>query len=142
VAAQLLLYPVLDARRNTASYRQNAEGYYITAEHLRWFWEQYLGPDPDQAAAKDASPLREEDLENVPGGVVVTAGLDPLRDEGSLYAQRLAEAKREVTLLNYPQAFHGFMGFATQLPLARQAFAALRPALDRAVVAGHEVPDV
>lgn len=131
VRAQLLLYPALDASRSTPSYEENATGNYITGDHLRWFWEQYLGPHADPATHTSASPLQCPDLTGAPPGVIVTAGRDPLRDEGIRYARRLSEAGSDVSLLNYPQAFHGFLGFARQLQLATQVFKDLGPALDR-----------
>lgn len=135
VRAQLLLYPALDSSRSTPSYVENATGNYITSDHLRWFWEQYLGPDAPAQTHTDASPLAWPELTAGPPAVIVTAGRDPLRDEGIRYARRLADVGGDVTLLNYPQAFHGFLGFARQLQLAEQVFKDLGPALDR-VLAG------
>ncbi|WP_067428894.1 alpha/beta hydrolase [Nocardioides jensenii] len=137
VAAQLLLYPVLDATCSTASYRDNAYGYYITVDHLRWFWDQFLGAQPLEDAATRCSPARWPDLREAPPAVIITAGLDPLRDEGRMYAEGLARGGCDVTLLNYPQAFHGFLGFAAQLPVAAEALTALGSALDRILGGTH-----
>ncbi|WP_369215950.1 alpha/beta hydrolase, partial [Streptomyces flavofungini] len=88
VALHVLLYPLLDAAQDTASYRENASGYYLTAVHLRWFWRQYLGDGGDPGDPR-ASPLRTPDPRGLPAAYVVTAGCDPLRDEGVAYARRL-----------------------------------------------------
>ncbi|MEV0258286.1 alpha/beta hydrolase [Streptomyces sp. NPDC050732] len=123
VALQVLLYPVLDAARDTVSYRENADGYFLTAAHMRWFWEQYLGPDGDgtHPLAHLASPLRAADLTGLPPAHLVTAGCDPLRDEGLAYAERLRAAGVEVTAHHYPRMFHGFLGFPDVLPDAAKA---------------------
>ncbi|MEV7194167.1 alpha/beta hydrolase [Streptomyces sp. NPDC093510] len=120
VALQILLYPVLDAAQNTASYRENAKGYFLTAAHMRWFWEQYLGPDGDGTHPL-ASPLRATDLTGLPPAHLVTAGCDPLRDEGLAYAERLRAAGVGVTLSHHPRMFHGFLGFPDVLPEAGEA---------------------
>ncbi|WP_406286803.1 alpha/beta hydrolase [Embleya sp. NBC_00896] len=88
---QLLVYPVTDHTRALPSYRENAEGYFLTAVHMDWFWEQYIGPDGD-AAHPYASPLHADDLAGLAPAHVVAAALDPLRDEGVAYARRLADA--------------------------------------------------
>jgi len=133
VGAQLLLYPVLDAARATRSYADNAEGFYITAAHLAWFWDMYLGARGD---GDDASPVRRRRLDGAPGTVVVTAGLDPLRDEGARYATLLAESGTDVVVLDYPQAFHGFLGFAGRLTVAAKALEDLGTAVDSVMVGG------
>lgn len=80
VALQVLIYPCLDAAQDAGSYRSNAEGYFLTSAHLRWFWEQYLGPGGDGGHPL-ASPL-VADPRGLPPAYVVVAGCDPLRDEG------------------------------------------------------------
>lgn len=128
---QLLVYPVVDYARNTPSYRANAEGYFLTATHMRWYWDQYLGTA--DGAGPYASPLRAHDLRGLPPAYVVTAEFDPLRDEGEAYAQRLREAGVPVSVRRYDGMFHGFFSLAGLLPAAREAngaaFTALRAAL-------------
>lgn len=131
VAAQVLLYPVLDARRSSDSYASNATGHYITAAHLRWFWEQYLGSRPGDDEITQASPVLWDDLTGAPPALIATAGLDPLRDEGVEYARRLQEHGCPVTLLEEPDAFHGYLGFARQLGIARRTFEDLGHAVDQ-----------
>jgi acetyl esterase len=136
IAAQLLVYPMLDSRRDTASYRDNAQGYFVTADHLRWYWEQYL---PDDAAAADpyACPARARDLAGLPPAHVVTAEFDPLRDEGEDYARRLAEAGVPVRLRRYDGMFHGFATMPI-VPEAAQANAEACAVLRAALHPGGE----
>jgi acetyl esterase len=129
---QLLVYPVTDCAFDTPSYRDNAEGYFLTQGMMRWFWEKYLA-DPKQGAEAYASPLRAADLSNLPPGLCITAGYDPLRDEGEAYAERLRKAGVDVRTTRYDGMFHGFFGMGGQVAKAREAVAeaaaALRDAL-------------
>ncbi len=129
---QLLIYPVTDCAFDTPSYRENGEGYFLTAQQMRWFWEHYLARAA-QAADPYASPLRAEKLEGLPPGLVITAEYDPLRDEGEAYAARLREAGVAVTLSRYDGMIHGFFGMGAAIERARaavaEAGAALRTAL-------------
>ncbi|HET6509077.1 MAG TPA: alpha/beta hydrolase [Baekduia sp.] len=120
IAAQILLYPVLDAGCATGSFTENAEGFYITAAHLRWFWSQYLA-DPDAADDALAAPAAAVDLAGLPPAIVVTAALDPLRDEGNAYAARLERAGVPVHARCYEGMFHGFLAFGDRLDVARVA---------------------
>ncbi|MFE6160513.1 alpha/beta hydrolase [Streptomyces sp. NPDC056486] len=121
VALQVLIYPVLDAGQGSDSYTSNATGYFLTAAHMRWFWEQYLGPDGD-GTHPYASPLRA-DAAALPPAHIVTAGCDPLCDEGAEYAVKLRLAGAAVTRGHYPEMFHGFLGFPQFLSDARSAVA-------------------
>jgi acetyl esterase len=89
---------------------ENAEGYFLTATSMRWFIDHYV---PDEAARKDwrCAPLHAESLEGLPPAIVLTAGFDPLRDEGTAYADRLREAGVEVEVVHHADAIHGFFGF-------------------------------
>lgn len=119
LAAQVLIYPVLDARQGSESYRSNATGYFLTAAHMRWFWEQYLdGADPDHP---HVSPVRQVDLSSLPPAIVVVGEHDVLADDGRSYAALLSEAGVSVELFDYPGMFHGFFGLVEQLPTAKQA---------------------
>jgi cation diffusion facilitator CzcD-associated flavoprotein CzcO/acetyl esterase/lipase len=86
---QLLLNPVTDSDQTTGSYRENAEGYVLTADLMRYFWDHYC--DPAQRGEPTAAPLRGE-LADLPPAIVVTAEFDPLRDEGIAYAEALRAA--------------------------------------------------
>ncbi|MEV0321362.1 alpha/beta hydrolase [Streptomyces sp. NPDC050658] len=133
VALQVLIYPMLDAGCDTGSYTSNATGYFLTAAHLRWFWRQYLGPDGD-GGHPYASPLRA-DVTGLPPAHVVTAGCDPLCDEGRAYAARLRAAGVVVTEGHHPRMFHGFVGFPRLLGDAAAAVA------DVAEAVAHTVSD-
>nr|WP_305882598.1 alpha/beta hydrolase [Haloplanus ruber] len=125
LAHQVLLYPVTDYAFDTASYDENAAGYLLSRASMRWYWERYLGDDID-GANPYASPLRATDLSGVPSATVITAGYDPLRDEGAEYADRLREAGVSVTHENYPGMVHVFASF---------------PDLDRAADARQVIAD-
>ena len=129
---QLMIYPVTDCGFETASYRENGDGYFLTTGMMRWFWDKYLA-DPRQAGEGYASPLRVANLANLPPGLCITAGFDPLRDEGEAYAERLRKAGVDVRTSRYPGMFHGFLSMTAQLDKAREAVAeagaALRAAL-------------
>ncbi|WP_328399968.1 alpha/beta hydrolase [Nocardia sp. NBC_00403] len=133
VTFQLLVYPMLDPARNTMSYRDNAHGYFVTDDHLRWYWEQYLGTDGD-ADHPYASPLRASDMSGLPPAHIVTAEFDPLRDEGEEYGVRLQEAGVHADVIRYDGQFHGFFSMADSLSDAKEAatvaFSALRRALE------------
>jgi acetyl esterase/lipase len=86
---QLLLTPATDAGMATGSYRENAEGYGLTGDLMRYFWDHYC--DPAQRTDPTASPLRGR-LDDLPPAIVITAEFDPLRDEGVAYAEALRAA--------------------------------------------------
>ncbi|MFE6224959.1 alpha/beta hydrolase [Streptomyces sp. NPDC057854] len=135
LAFQALYYPMLDPARTRPSHREHAQGCFLTADHLRWYWDAYL-PDPADRTHPHAAPLGHADLTGLPPAHVVTAGLDPLRDDGIAYAGALAAAGVAVRHDHHPGMFHGFLSMAGALPegaRAREAaFAVLRTALDGA----------
>lgn len=104
---QLLLYPVTDCRCDSASYRDFAEGYYLSAAMMHWFVRQYL-PEATLVDDPRASPLRAPDLAGGPGATIITAEYDPLRDEGEAYARALQAAGAQVSLTRWPGQIHGF----------------------------------
>jgi acetyl esterase/lipase len=107
IAAQVLLYPALDADFDTESYRAYGSGYYNTREAMIWYWDQYV-PRPADRTHPYAGPLRAE-LSGLSPAVVVTAGFDPLRTEGDQYSAALVEAGVRVVHRCYDGAIHGFM---------------------------------
>ncbi|GGO41801.1 putative lipase LipH (carboxylesterase) [Streptomyces daqingensis] len=123
IAHQSLIYPSTDTEARTPSRAANARGYFLTEEAMRWFGTQYFGPDAD-LSHPHAAPLRA-DLRGLPPAHVVTAGCDPLCDEGRLYAARLSEAGVPVTEAHFPGMFHGFLGAGRLLPDAQEAMAGL-----------------
>ncbi|MFI6319053.1 alpha/beta hydrolase [Nonomuraea sp. NPDC050556] len=119
IGFQLLIYPATDAAMDTPSHKENAEGYFLTAAHMRWYWDQYQ-PSPERRAEPYSSPLHA-DLRGLPPALVLTAEYDPLRDEGEAYAVRLAEAGVPVRSVRYDGMFHGFWGMGAFLPAAQEA---------------------
>ncbi|MFB6296440.1 MAG: alpha/beta hydrolase [Halobacteriales archaeon] len=119
---QLLVYPVTDHAFDTDSYAENAEGYFLTRADMEWFWDHYLDSRFD-GNNPYASPLRARDLGGLPPASVVTAGFDPLRDEGIAYAKRLDAAGVAVEHHHYDGAIHGFFGMLVEpeIPQARDA---------------------
>ena len=107
--AQLLVYPAVDAAADAASYAENAEGFFLSATDMRWYWEQYAGSHAHLADPL-LSPLRAASLAGLPPAVVVTAEYDPLRDEGDDYARRLEQDGVRVWHRCYPGLTHGFFG--------------------------------
>lgn len=121
LALQLLVYPVTDADLDTSTYREFADGYFLTRDSMDWFWVHYL-PDGDRFQP-DASPLRAEDLAGTAPALVITAEFDPLRDEGEAYARRLEEAGVPVTLSRYEGMIHGFFRMPGAIDKANDALA-------------------
>ncbi|MBP2707880.1 alpha/beta hydrolase [Microbispora sp. RL4-1S] len=107
---QSLYYPVTDAGQDTGSYREFAEGPYLTARAMAWFWDAYT-TDPAQRAEITASPLRAglDDLAGLPPAFVVVDENDVLRDEGEAYARKLTAAGVPTTSVRYNGTLHDFM---------------------------------
>ncbi|MEV6154975.1 alpha/beta hydrolase [Nonomuraea sp. NPDC052129] len=107
---QSLYYPVTDAAQDTGSYREFANGPFLTAKAMAWFWDAYL-PDHDRRAEITASPLRAslEDLTGLPEAFVIVDENDVLRDEGEAYARKLLAAGVRTTSLRYNGILHDFM---------------------------------
>lgn len=135
-AQQVLFYPVTDANFDTGSYERFAEGYFLTREGMRWFWDQYTTSAEDRARIT-VSPLRAttEQLAGLPPALVITAEADVLRDEGEAFAGKLREAGVPVTQVRYGGIIHDFVmvnalhdTHAAKAAVA-QAVAALRAAL-------------
>lgn len=130
IAFQLLIYPVaqLGAATDTASMRENGKGYFLEKEGMDWFTKLYA-PDPKHRSDPRLSPLLCQDLAGQPPAYVLTAGFDPLRDEGKHYADALDKAGVSVTYVNYPGMVHGFFSMRGLIPKAREAVAAAAAAL-------------
>jgi acetyl esterase len=128
---QLLIYPVTNFDFDTASYRDNAEGYFLSTDMMKWFWKKYLA-DPADGAEAYASPLRAESLAGLPRALCITAGYDPLRDEGEAYADRLREAGNDVAHSHYPGMIHGFFGMDAIMDEAKRAVSEASAALRKA----------
>jgi acetyl esterase len=136
---QSMYYPVTDAAMDTGSYERFAEGYFLTANGMAWFWDQYL-PDVERRSEPYASPLRasDEQLAGLPPAFLIVDEADVLRDEGEAYAGRLRAAGVPITTVRYDGITHDFMMLnplsdtrATRAAVA-QAIAILRDALQGA----------
>jgi acetyl esterase len=108
LAFQLLIYPAVDQRHGQASYTTNGEGYLLTRDSIRYYHDHYLG-DRSQDGDWRASPLLAADLSRLPPALVLTAGYDPLRDEGLQYAQALSAAGTPASYVCWERQVHGFI---------------------------------
>jgi len=116
---QLLIYPVTDANFETKSYRENGGGdFFLSTAGMRAFWGHYLGDTPLEQAPL-ATVLRTPDLGGLAPATVLTAELDPLRDEGNAYAMRLSEAEVSVDHAEAPGMIHGFFSMSAIVPDVR-----------------------
>ncbi|WP_278265639.1 alpha/beta hydrolase [Nocardia sp. AG03] len=106
LAAQILLYPVIDDDVDTESYRRFGTGHYNTTRAMRWYWRQYAPHGTDDVRLV---PTRATTLAGLPPAVVVTAELDPPCSAGDAYAQRLARDGVPVRHRRYDGLFHGFL---------------------------------
>jgi len=122
IAYQLLIYPNTDMRYGQASVRRNGEGYLLTKRAIDYFTAQYLSRDAD-ALDWRASPQLATTLARLPSAYVITAGYDPLLDQGREYAERLAKEGVDVSYREYADMVHGFILFGGVLDTANEAVA-------------------
>jgi len=132
IAFQLLIYPVTDMNCTAPSHAENAQGYFLTRDTMDYFIGHYLG-DPAHYGDWRASPLLHPDLSNLPAALVLTAGFDPLRDEGAAYAKRLTEAGNPASYVHFPRQIHGFVGMGKVIDEANSAVALCAAELRRAL---------
>jgi acetyl esterase len=121
VDLQVLAYPVTDHRFDTGSYVAFAEDHLLTRRDMQWFWDQYL-PNATRRDNPLASPLRTPDLSASPATLVLSAGLDPLRDEGEAYGERLRAAGVPTDVVRCEGVVHGFLAMVNFAPGATRAF--------------------
>jgi acetyl esterase len=135
VCFQLLIYPVTDYVFDDASMNDNAEGYFLTRDAMKWFYMHYL-TDPSDGANPRVSPRRAADLSGLAPAFVITAEFDPLRDQGVAYAAAMREAGTSVDGRTYEGMFHGFLSMVEWIDAGKVAFddavAALNVAFGRA----------
>jgi len=131
---QFLVYPPLDYRADTPSMRETVDPVFFDRDDLAWCWAHYLARDSDGESPL-ASPLRASNVGGLPPTLVITAELDPLRDEGELYAARLAAAGVPTELVRFDGMVHGFYSMNGVLGAAEQAQATTAAALRRALSA-------
>lgn len=107
---QSLYYPVTDPGQDTASYREFADGPYLTAKAMAWFWDAYL-PEPERRDEITVSPLRAslDELAGLPEAFLIVDENDVLRDEGEAYGRKLTQAGVRTTSARYNGTLHDFM---------------------------------
>ncbi|WP_341522613.1 alpha/beta hydrolase [Pseudomonas sp. G.S.17] len=125
---QLLLWPVTDAKFDTGSYNEFAEGHFLTKGMMQWFWDNYT-TNASERAQIHASPLQAstDQLRGLPPALIQTAGADVLRDEGEAYARKLDAAGVEVTAVRYNGMVHDY-GLLNPLHQIPEVKAAMRQA--------------
>ena len=129
---QLLIYPGTDVRCTAASHETNGAGYLLTRESISYFVGHYIS-DSSHLLDWRASPLLRDDLARLPPALVLTAGYDPLRDEGLAYAQRLSEAGNRATSICFDRQIHGFITMGKVIEEAETAVTLCASELRRAL---------
>ena len=117
LSGQMLVYPVTDLAMGHPSHSEPETSVLLTHTVMRWFRDHYVNSESEYADWR-GSPLRASDLRGLPPAIVVTAGADPLRDEGDDYARKLADAGVNVTHKTWPGQFHGFFTMGKVIPEA------------------------
>ncbi|MCP3985871.1 MAG: alpha/beta hydrolase [bacterium] len=131
-AFQMPFYPVTDLSKKHPSYQLFSDGFFLTEKQMDWYRGHYL---PNDAAGFDpmASPLLAEDCSGLPPAHIITAGFDPLRDEGEAYARKLEKAGVEVELRRHPHLIHGFANMISLGSVCREAMREAAGVLRRAL---------
>jgi acetyl esterase len=124
----LLFYPPCDAINRSRSRDLFAAGFMLTDDDIVWFCDHYLPPSVDRGDPR-ASLLLADDLSGMPPTYLVTAGFDPIRDEGEMLARRMAEAGVPVVLRRHPDLVHGFVNMIGLSVRCREAVAEAAGAL-------------
>ena len=131
-AFQLLIYPATDMRALAPSHTTNAQGYLLTSDSIAWYRRQYIN-DPERWSDWRASPLLAESLQGLPAALVLTAGYDPLRDEGRQYADRLSAAGVPCQYICFARQIHGFVPMGRVIDEANTAVELCASVLRRAL---------
>ncbi len=132
IGLQVLIYPVTDLAAESRSYADLADGYMLTRDSMRWFKAQYLARAAD-AADWRASPIRAASLAGVAPALVITAGYDPLRDEGEAYALKLRQAGVRVDAVCFGGMIHGFVPMGRLIDSAFRAVTLIAGSLRQAL---------
>ncbi|BAH51916.1 putative esterase [Rhodococcus opacus B4] len=117
---QVLAYPAVDGSFTTPSWSEFADAPLLSTPDARWFWDQYVGPG-HRADDHLAAPMRAESLRGLPPALILTAEVDPIRDDAEAYAERLRRGGVPVSLTRYPGVFHGFVTEVGVFAQAKQA---------------------
>ena len=131
IAYQLLIYPATDQHRSAPSHAENGQGYLLTNDTMAYFTGHYIA-DAAHYADWRASPLLHPDLSRLPPALVLTAGFDPLRDEGRAYAEKLTAAGNLASYVCFNRQIHGFIVMGKVLDEANTAVALCAAELRRA----------
>ena len=129
---QLLLYPALDLSCSSWSYKEFAEGYFLTTEKVKCYVNDYLNKN-DDISNPMISPLKAKDLHGLPQTHIVTAGYDPLRGEAEAYVQRLREAGVTVSYKCYEDMIHAFLHMNYTVPAVEEALQEISVVLKQAL---------
>jgi len=116
---QVLVYPMTDYGFDTPSYKEYAEAKPLNAPMMKWFFEQYL-KDESEGSDPRISPLRA-DLAGLPSATIITAEVDPLRDDGHMYAEQLRAAGVTVEAKHFEGVTHEFFGMGAVVDKATEA---------------------
>ena len=136
ISFQALVYPctTLDPSADYPSRRQCGGGeYFLSTADMDWFAGHYLTNRASEAKDPRASPLASRDLTGLPPALVITAGFDPLRDEGNEYADRLAAAGVPVEYRCFEGTIHAFASFCGAIPAGAEALSLVAARLHRAL---------
>lgn len=135
ITFQALIYPGVDSvNLNTESYKNFGKGYMLDKTTVERFIALYL-PNPKDRGAPYASPLLAPSHKNLPPALVITAGFDPLRDEGEAYAKKLSDSGVPARSIRYPDVVHAFVSAPRLLPQSGQATDEIAAALRKAFAA-------
>jgi acetyl esterase len=132
IAFQLLIYPATDMRCVHASHTSNGQGFVLTSDSIRYFHDNYID-DPRHDLDWRASPLLHPDLSRLPPALVLTAGYDPLRDEGLDYARALTAAGNRAVQVCFERQIHGFITMGRLIDEANAAVSMCAAELRRAL---------
>ena len=135
IAFQLLIYPITDARCVAQSHTTNGQGYMLTNDTMDYFLRHYLTDESEKLNLK-ASPLLSADLSKLPPAFVLTAGYDPLHDEGLQYAQRLNESGNVASYNCFSRQIHGYIPMCRALEEANAAVSMCAGELRRQLLVG------
>lgn len=121
ISAQLLVYPATDLSKPYPSGAEFGNGYFLDSVSMKLFNASYFADDSSLRKNPRVSPLLTEDLRGLPPAVIVTAGFDPLKDQGRAYADALKAAGNDVVFKEFPSLIHGFLNLGPFVPAAQSA---------------------
>jgi len=119
--AQILIYPWVDGTLSSPSIKKYGKGYLLSEETMKWFQQKYT-PNPEDQCNPDVSVIFQTDFSGLPPAFVLTAELDPLKDEGIAYAEKMKTAGVRVKHIDYKQLIHGFFNVPLLSPEASKSY--------------------